>query len=136
MSQKSLHIVVLAAGKGSRMRSDLPKVLHRIAGKSLLEHVLDSALTLKPDAIHVVVGHGKDQVIDAFNSHPAKPVLNWVEQTQQLGTGHAVSQALPHIKGEANVLMLTADVPLIKSSTLELMAVSYTHLTLPTIYSV
>ena len=124
MSQKSLHIVVLAAGKGSRMRSDLPKVLHRIAGKSLLEHVLDSALALKPDAIHVVVGHGKDQVIEAFDSHPEKSVFNWVEQAQQLGTGHAVSQVLPYIEGEANVLMLTADVPLIKTSTLEIMVSS------------
>lgn len=118
MTQKPLHIVILAAGKGSRMRSDLPKVLHTVAGKPLLGHVIDSALVLQPSQIHVVVGHGKDSVIDAFKDHEQISKLNWVEQTEQLGTGHAVSQALPYINGEADVLMLTADVPLIKSSTL------------------
>ncbi|MFT6407555.1 MAG: bifunctional UDP-N-acetylglucosamine pyrophosphorylase/glucosamine-1-phosphate N-acetyltransferase [Arenicella sp.] len=118
MSQKSLHIVILAAGKGSRMRSELPKVLHKVAGKSLLGHVIDSALELKPEKIHVVVGHGKDLVINAFAKHRSNNLLNWVEQTEQLGTGHAVSQALPSIGDNTNVLMLTADVPLIKSITL------------------
>ena len=118
MAQKPLHIVVLAAGKGSRMRSNLPKVLHQVAGKSLLGHVIDSSLELNPAQIHVVIGHGKDQVIEAFESHPSVDRLNWVEQTEQLGTGHAVSQALPAIPENANVLMLTADVPLIKATTL------------------
>ena len=121
MSRKPLHIVILAAGKGSRMRSELPKVLHQIAGKSLLGHVIDSALQLKPEQIHVVVGHGKDVVIDSFAQHASTDRLNWVEQTEQLGTGHAVSQALPFIHDAANVLMLTADVPLIRSSTLSAM---------------
>lgn len=122
MSNKPLHVVILAAGKGSRMRSELPKVLHQIAGKSLLGHVIDSALELKPVQVHVVVGHGKDLVIDSFAQHACNDRLNWVEQTEQLGTGHAVSQALPFIGGEsANVLMLTADVPLIRSGTLSAM---------------
>lgn len=121
MTKKPLHIVILAAGKGSRMRSSLPKVLHKVAGKSLLAHVVDAALTLDPDQIHVVVGHGKNQVIDAFELHPSKELLTWVEQTEQLGTGHAVAQAIPSIGDNASVLMLTADVPLIKASTLSAM---------------
>ncbi len=121
MSQKPLHIVILAAGKGSRMRSDLPKVLHQVAGKSLLNHVIDSSLKLNPAKIHVVVGHGKDLVVDAFADHLSVERLSWVEQAQQLGTGHAVSQALPDIESNANVLILTADVPLIKTSTLSAM---------------
>ncbi len=124
MSDKPLHIVILAAGKGSRMRSKRPKVLHQVAGKSLLGHVIDSALELQPEQIHVVVGHGKDQVIDSLKNHPQSERLNWVEQEQQLGTGHAVSQALPLISLNANVLMLTADVPLIKARTLGAMVES------------
>lgn len=124
MTNKPLHIVILAAGKGSRMRSSLPKVLHKVANKSLLGHVVDCALELKPTAIHVVVGHGKEQVISSFDSHPHKDTLNWVEQTRQLGTGHAVAQAIPAISDDATVLMLTADVPLIKSSTLASMVES------------
>ena len=118
MINKPLHIVILAAGKGSRMRSSLPKVLHKVAGKSLLAHVIDSALLLNPVQVHVVVGHGKELVIDAFESHPQKALLTWVEQTKQLGTGHAVAQAIPNIGDNASVLMLTADVPLIKADTL------------------
>jgi len=83
--------------------------------------VVDSALTLNPAQIHVVVGHGKDHVIDAFESHPKKSLLSWVEQTEQLGTGHAVAQAIPSIGDNASVLMLTADVPLIRASTLAAM---------------
>ncbi len=124
MAQKPLHIVILAAGKGSRMRSSQPKVLHQVAGKSLLGHVIDSSLELKPAQIHVVVGHGKDQVIEAFESHPSVDRFNWVEQVEQLGTGHAVSQALPAIPSNAAVLMLTADVPLIKAITLSAMVES------------
>jgi len=121
MTQKPLHIVILAAGKGSRMRSNMPKVLHQVAGKSLLGHVIDSSLELNPEQIHVVVGHGKEQVIEAFESHSSADRLHWVEQTEQLGTGHAVSQAMPEIPNAANVLMLTADVPLIKATTLKSM---------------
>lgn len=121
MSQKPLHVIILAAGKGSRMRSSLPKVLHKVAGKSLLGHVLDVSLSLNPQQVHVVVGHGKDQVMAEFANHERAAQLNWVEQSEQLGTGHAVMQALPSIESEASVLMLTADVPLIEHSTLESM---------------
>ncbi len=109
-----LHIVILAAGKGSRMHSSLPKVLHCIAGKPLLGHVIDAASKLNPNKLHIVVGHGKQQVMAAFSEMD----VNWVEQTQQLGTGDAVKQALPFITADSNVLMLTADVPLIQSDTL------------------
>jgi bifunctional UDP-N-acetylglucosamine pyrophosphorylase/glucosamine-1-phosphate N-acetyltransferase len=118
MTNQALHVVVLAAGKGSRMRSDLPKVLHHVAGKSLLGHVLDSALALDPECIHIVIGHGKEQVRSAFAGHPSANSFSWVEQLEQLGTGHAVAQAMPAIPGSANVLMLTADVPLITADTL------------------
>jgi len=118
MSKRPLHIVILAAGKGSRMRSNLPKVLHKVAGKSLLEHVIDSSLELQPERVHVVVGHGKDQVIAEFAEHDQGAKLAWVVQTEQLGTGHAVSSAIPSIDDNANVLMLTADVPMIKASTI------------------
>ncbi len=118
MSNRPLHIVILAAGKGSRMHSSTPKVLHKVAGKSLLGHVIDSSLKLEPEHIHIVVGHGKEQVVEAFDGHISRAKLNWIEQTEQLGTGHAVSTALPNIQGDANVLMLTADVPLMQANTL------------------
>ncbi len=121
MSNPPLHVVILAAGKGSRMRSKLPKVLHQIAGKTLVEHVIDSALELKPAKIHIVVGHAKEQVIDSLAHHSQLNCLEFIVQEQQLGTGHAVSQALPAIPEQANVLMLTADVPLIRAATLQRM---------------
>lgn len=118
MNAKPLHIIVLAAGKGSRMRSERAKVLHEIGGQPLLAHVIKAAKDLAPSQIHVVIGHGKDQIQSAFESDNS---LSWVIQEQQLGTGHAVSQAIPNIKGPANILMLTADVPLLGSSTLHTM---------------
>lgn len=121
--QPPLHVVILAAGKGSRMRSAIPKVLHQVAGEPLLGHVLDAALALKPAKVHIVVGHEKESVIEHFKDHSQAKLINWVEQTEQLGTGHAVDQALPSIGSDiengAHVLMLTADVPLIQSNTLE-----------------
>ena len=117
MSDSPLEIIVLAAGKGSRMKSSRPKVLHEIAGKSLLGHVLDAASALSPSKIHVVVGHGREMVTAAF----AEQNINWVEQTKQLGTGHAVQQVMPAVGANSQVLMLTADVPLIKSETLAAM---------------
>ncbi|WP_330926756.1 bifunctional UDP-N-acetylglucosamine diphosphorylase/glucosamine-1-phosphate N-acetyltransferase GlmU [Candidatus Sororendozoicomonas aggregata] len=111
-------IVILAAGQGSRMKSGLPKVLHKIAGKPMLEHVILAAQKVQNSGtIHVVVGHGADQVKAALPQYP----VNWVEQTQQLGTGHAVAQALPGIEGADAVLVAYGDVPLIKSSTLKLL---------------
>lgn len=110
----ALHIVILAAGQGQRMHSALPKVMHKIAGQSMLEHVVKTAQTLHPEAIHVIIGHAADQV-KAGCTHLN---VNWITQTQQLGTGHAVLQALPHIPGDAQVLVLYGDVPLLCSATL------------------
>ncbi|MDK4650921.1 bifunctional UDP-N-acetylglucosamine diphosphorylase/glucosamine-1-phosphate N-acetyltransferase GlmU [Kingella kingae] len=110
----SLHIIILAAGKGTRMYSKLPKVLHQIGGKSMLEHVIDTAQTLQPASINVVIGHGKDLVLQQL-SHKN---VNWIEQTEQLGTGHAVKMALPHIPPQGKTLVLYGDVPLIDTENL------------------
>ena len=110
----SLDIVILAAGQGTRMRSALPKVLHPVAGKSMLGHVLDTARLLKPQGIHVVIGHGAELVRERL----AADDLNFVLQSEQLGTGHAVAQALPGLTAE-RVLILYGDVPLIEVETLQ-----------------
>lgn len=117
MQANNLEVIILAAGKGTRMRSALPKVLHQIAGKPLLGHVIDAVSELSPKHIHVVIGHGKEAVMAAFAGTP----INWVEQSEQLGTGHAVKQAMPNVAKDSNVLLLTADVPLISSGTLSQM---------------
>ncbi len=110
----SLEIVILAAGQGTRMRSALPKVLHPVAGKPMLGHVIDTARALQPQRIHVVIGHGAEAVRERL----AADDLNFVLQEQQLGTGHAVAQALPFIQAE-QVLVLYGDVPLIEAPTLQ-----------------
>ena len=109
-----LEIIILAAGQGPRMKSPLPKVLHPVAGRPMLQHVVETAQQLDPHAIHVVVGHGGDQVRAVLEDYP----LTWVEQLEQLGTGHAVLQALPAVEPDSVVLVLYGDVPLIKASTL------------------
>ncbi len=109
-----LHVVILAAGQGKRMHSALPKVLHRIAGRPLLAHVVEAARALKPERIHVVYGHGGAEVMTAFAGAP----LQWVEQARRLGTGHALMQALPRIPRAATVLVLNGDVPLVRPGTL------------------
>lgn len=101
-------IVILAAGQGTRMRSTKPKVLHTIAGKPMVEHVINQAQTLANSRIHLVVGHGAEQVQAALSDYE----LNFVTQTEQLGTGHAVAQALPHLTPNSRVLILYGDVPL------------------------
>ncbi len=111
----SLHIVILAAGQGKRMQSSLAKVLHTIGGKPMLERVVDTARLLHPDGIHVIFGHGGEQLKQALPDLP----VNWVLQSEQLGTGHAVMQALTHIPKSGQVLVLSADVPLIKAETLQ-----------------
>jgi bifunctional UDP-N-acetylglucosamine pyrophosphorylase/glucosamine-1-phosphate N-acetyltransferase len=111
---KPLHVVILAAGQGSRMKSSLPKVLHRIAGKPMLHHVMDTARRLGAARIHGVIGHGADQVRAVT---PADDV-QWALQEQQLGTGHAVAQALPDLPDDARVLILYGDVPLTRAETL------------------
>ena len=110
-----LAVVILAAGQGKRMKSALPKVLHPIAGKPLLAHVIDTARRLKPEKICVVYGHGGAQVRAAIDATG----LFWAEQKQQKGTGHAVLQALPHIPNDGITLILYGDVPLIRFETLQ-----------------
>jgi len=110
----SLDIVILAAGQGTRMRSALPKVLHPVAGDSMLGHVIHSARKLSPQRIHVVIGHGADVVQERL----AADDLNFVMQEKQLGTGHAVAQALPELTADT-VLILYGDVPLIEVETLQ-----------------
>ena len=109
-----LGVVILAAGQGTRMRSSLPKVLHRIAGRPLVAHVIDTAKELGADRVAVVYGHGGAQVQKAIND----PQLAWAEQTEQLGTGHAVEQAMPAMTDMDRVLVLYGDVPLITQATL------------------
>ncbi|PMR74731.1 UDP-N-acetylglucosamine diphosphorylase/glucosamine-1-phosphate N-acetyltransferase [Billgrantia endophytica] len=109
----SLDVVILAAGQGTRMRSDLPKVLHRLAGKSMVRHVLDTAQGLEADRLHVVVGHGADRVREALGDYPVRFAL----QAEQKGTGHAVAQTLDSL-GRGKVLVLYGDVPLIRRETL------------------
>ena len=109
-----LHVVILAAGQGKRMRSALPKVLHRIAGRPLLAHVMDAAWSLRPERVFVVHGHGGAEVKAAFVDAP----VEWVEQAQRLGSGHALIQALPRIPRNATVLVLNGDVPLVRKETL------------------
>jgi len=111
----ALEIIILAAGQGKRMRSKLPKILHPLAGRPLLAHVLDTARALAPRKIVVVHGNGAEQVRAAF----ADAQVEWALQAEQLGTGHAVQQALPAISLDAEVLILYADVPLVRPATLK-----------------
>ena len=109
-----LSVVILAAGQGKRMNSDLPKVLQPLAGRPLLAHVIDTARQLKPAALHVVYGHGGEKVREAFAAEP----VQWVLQSEQRGTGHALLQAMPSIPDSHRVLVLYGDVPLLQAQTL------------------
>ncbi|WP_394148571.1 bifunctional UDP-N-acetylglucosamine diphosphorylase/glucosamine-1-phosphate N-acetyltransferase GlmU [Shewanella atlantica] len=111
----ALNVVILAAGKGTRMRSDLPKVLHPIAHKSMVQHVIDTAHDVGSDSIQLVYGYGADKLQSALGEQQ----LNWVLQAEQLGTGHAVAQANDNIGDDDTVLILYGDVPLIQTQTLE-----------------
>lgn len=104
-----LNIVILAAGKGTRMHSSTPKVLHEVGAKPILAHVIDCAKNLEPHKIIVVYGYGGETVREAF----AHENVTWVHQAEQLGTGHAVQQAITHLDVDANVLILLGDVPLV-----------------------
>ena len=110
-----LHVVILAAGSGKRMASKIPKVLHQIGGTSMLEHVVNTAQLLDPEAIHVIYGNGGELVPKSLNHLN----VNWVKQERQLGTGHAVSKALPHTDAKDSILVLYGDVPLISVRTLK-----------------
>ncbi len=111
-----LHVVILAAGEGKRMKSMLPKVLQKIAGEPMLAHVIATARALQPAGIHVVYGHGGDAVMRAFDEQTD---IVWAEQALRLGTGHALKQAMPNVPPGARVLVLYGDVPLIAADTLQ-----------------
>jgi bifunctional UDP-N-acetylglucosamine pyrophosphorylase / glucosamine-1-phosphate N-acetyltransferase len=120
MASPPLHIVVLAAGQGTRMRSRLPKVLHPLGGQPMLGHVLATARALSAKACHVVHGHGAGQVRDWFErAHPEDQSVRWVLQAEQKGTAHAVLQAMPDVPDSALVMVLYGDVPLVRAATLE-----------------
>ena len=109
-----MNIVILAAGQGKRMHSNLPKVLHPVAGKALAQHVIDTARSLQPERLVVVFGHGGDAVRSTLDAAD----ISWVRQEPQLGTGHAVAQALPLLAGDGQTLVLYGDVPLTRVATL------------------
>lgn len=128
MPSPVLNVVVLAAGKGTRMRSNLPKVLHTVAQKPMVQHVLDTAVVIGAQKIQLIYGHGAEhlqtQLADFANMH----AVEWVEQAEQLGTGHAVQQAIPNIQDSDTVLILYGDVPLTKPETLQnLLAAKANH---------
>ncbi|PPD50403.1 MAG: UDP-N-acetylglucosamine diphosphorylase/glucosamine-1-phosphate N-acetyltransferase [Methylobacter sp.] len=120
----TITTIILAAGKGTRMRSELPKVLHNIAHKPLLQHVYDLSNQLDDNGIQIVIGHGaglvKESLASSFN-------VNWIEQVQQLGTGHAVQQVCPYIADNDTVLILYGDVPLLKLSTVKQLLLDVSH---------
>ncbi|WP_064601496.1 bifunctional UDP-N-acetylglucosamine diphosphorylase/glucosamine-1-phosphate N-acetyltransferase GlmU [Photobacterium sp. J15] len=111
----SFSAVILAAGKGTRMYSNLPKVLHTLAGKPMVKHVIDTCSGLGANNIHLVYGHGGDQMKAALEQES----VNWILQAEQLGTGHAVNQACPDLADDEKVLILYGDVPLISAETLD-----------------
>ncbi len=111
----ALNVVILAAGKGTRMKSSLPKVLHKVAERSMVQHVIDTANSLGAEKINLIYGYGAEQLKAGLGEQP----LNWVLQAEQLGTGHAVQQAIPQIADEDTVLILYGDVPLTRKETLQ-----------------
>jgi len=127
----SIKTIILAAGQGTRMRSSRPKVLHEIANKALLQHVYETSLSLENNQIFIIYGHGGETVKQALSSLDA----TWIEQKQQLGTGHAVQQAIHHVDDPDTVLILYGDVPLLKAKTIQtlLHKVSLTSLALLTV---
>ncbi len=110
-----LSVVILAAGKGTRMNSELPKVLHKIAGKPMVEHLINTAQAMNCKNIHVICGHKADLLKEALQDYQ----LNFVYQAEQLGTGHAMAMAAPFFKDDENILMLYGDAPLIEQTTLK-----------------
>ncbi len=115
MSINQFSVVILAAGKGTRMYSDLPKVLHHLAGKPMVQHVIDAAIALGTKQTHLVYGHGAEQVKTILGDQP----INWVLQAEQLGTGHALQQAASFFANDEDILVLYGDVPLITTETLQ-----------------
>ena len=115
----ALDVVIMAAGKGTRMKSSLPKVLHRLAGKALVQHVIDTARDLKARHTIVITGHGAEQVEPALTQANAADNLQFARQMPQLGTGHAVQQAVPLLPDDGVVVVLSGDVPLTQADTLQ-----------------
>lgn len=115
MSNSAMSVVILAAGKGTRMYSEIPKVLHLLAGKPMVQHVIDAATKLGAQNVHLVYGHGGERLKSMLKNN----ALNWVLQAEQLGTGHAMQQAAAHFADDEDVLMLYGDVPLIAVDTLK-----------------
>ncbi|THA09231.1 bifunctional UDP-N-acetylglucosamine diphosphorylase/glucosamine-1-phosphate N-acetyltransferase GlmU [Rodentibacter pneumotropicus] len=115
MINKTISAVILAAGKGTRMYSDLPKVLHTVAGKPMVKHVIDTANSLGAENVHLIYGHGSELMRERL----ANEKVNWVLQTEQLGTAHAVQQAAPFFKDNEDIVVLYGDAPLITKETLE-----------------
>jgi bifunctional UDP-N-acetylglucosamine pyrophosphorylase / glucosamine-1-phosphate N-acetyltransferase len=114
-----IEVVVMAAGKGTRMKSKLPKVLHPIAGKPMVHHVVDAAHALKAQKTVLITGHGADEVDASLRAAYGEAGLSFARQMPQLGTGHAVQQAVPHLSDAATVVVLSGDVPLIQAATLQ-----------------
>lgn len=111
----SVDVVILAAGQGSRMKSKLPKVLHKVGGKAMVQHVIDTASSLQGVNTHVVIGHGADKLREELKGQ----ALNFALQAEQKGTGHAVAQAMPEVAGDSVVLVLYGDVPLTQAATMQ-----------------
>jgi bifunctional UDP-N-acetylglucosamine pyrophosphorylase/glucosamine-1-phosphate N-acetyltransferase len=111
----TVKTIILAAGQGTRMRSSLPKVLHEIANRPLLKHVIDTSQSIDNNSVYIIYGHGGDKVKSALSDLN----VTWIEQKQQLGTGHAVQQASQYIEDNDKVLILYGDVPLLKTHTIE-----------------
>src|SRR5450830_819123 len=133
----ALDVVVMAAGKGTRMKSSLPKVLHRVAGKAMVRHVLDTVESLSPRRVVLITGHGAEAVEASLAAHPLslRGQLQFARQMPQLGTGHAVQQAVPLLPDDGVVLILNGDVPLIAADTVQALvqACAGQHLALLTV---
>ena len=115
----ALDVVIMAAGKGTRMKSSMPKVLHRLAGKALVQHVIDTARSLQARSTIVITGHGAEQVEPALTLANAADHLQFARQMPQLGTGHAVQQTVPLLPDDGVVVVLSGDVPLTQVDTLQ-----------------
>lgn len=119
-----LKTLILAAGKGTRMNSDLPKVLHKVNSLSMLQHVINRAKDINSSEIIIIVGYKKELIMQQFND----PLITFIEQNEQLGTGHAVLQAMKYLHGyKGNLLVLSGDVPMITSKTLHSLITNHTN---------
>ena len=131
----ALDVVIMAAGKGTRMKSSMPKVLHPLGGKALVQHVIDTAQQLQARQTVVITGHEAEQVEAALQQHNPGLALHFARQMPQLGTGHAVQQAVPYLPDDGVVVILSGDVPLTQAATLQalMQACAGHHLALLTI---